>query len=77
MAGKLTLQAPTASQDITVSFDQGLVANTDYLLKLIAEDVHGNCQVTTRVLLEHRTSTVAQLLHNVTCTGRATVSHTT
>lgn len=43
--GRLSLPAATASQAVALAFDSGLVANTDYLLKLIAVDAYGNCQV--------------------------------
>jgi hypothetical protein len=43
--GRLSLPAATASQAVVLAFDAGLVANTDYLLKLIAVDAYGNCQV--------------------------------
>lgn len=33
-----------SSQVVTLTFDQGLTANTDYLLRLIAKDNFGNCQ---------------------------------
>jgi hypothetical protein len=47
--GQLSLPAAAASQAVALAFDSGLVANTDYLLKLIAVDAYGNCQVGDRV----------------------------
>jgi hypothetical protein len=43
--GRLSLPASAAAQAVVLAFDSGLVANTDYLLKLIDVDVYGNCQV--------------------------------
>ncbi|WIA19460.1 hypothetical protein OEZ85_004074 [Tetradesmus obliquus] len=51
--GRLSLPAATASQAVALAFDSGLVANTDYLLKLIAVDAYGNCQTTFTDLLVH------------------------
>jgi hypothetical protein len=47
--GRLSLPAATASQAVVLAFYSGLVANTDYLLKLIAVDAYGNCQVNSKI----------------------------
>jgi hypothetical protein len=47
--GRLSLPAASASQAVVLAFDSGLVANTDYLLKLIAVDAYSNCQVSSRL----------------------------
>lgn len=65
-----------SSQTVTLTFDSGLTANTDYLLKLIAKDNFGNCQGQFTNLLVHTLDnvppvTLAMDVANITGTSAA------